>query len=106
MEEALKNIDTTENTTENNDFEVGSHSLDHSNLNHLDENKLIIQLSESKKFLKLNLILMLNLFHIRMEYIIKILFNLLKNITDMLLLPREVDLDLASLIYLKYLEFP
>ena len=36
----------------NNDFEVGSHSLDHSNLNNLDENRLIIQLSESKKIFK------------------------------------------------------
>ena len=36
----------------NNDFEVGSQSLDHSNLNNLDENRLIIQLSESKKIFK------------------------------------------------------
>ena len=40
------------NDWKDNDFEVGSHSLDHSNLNDLDEDELIIQLSESKKNLE------------------------------------------------------
>ena len=34
--------DTQLKDWKNNDFEVGSHSLDHSNLNNLDENGLII----------------------------------------------------------------
>ena len=40
------------NDWKDNDFEVGSHSLDHSNLNDLDENELIVQLGESKKIFK------------------------------------------------------
>jgi|TARA_B100001079_G_scaffold12380_1_gene10051 peptidoglycan/xylan/chitin deacetylase (PgdA/CDA1 family) len=40
------------NDWKENNFEVGSHSLDHSNLSNLDESELIFQLSESKKILK------------------------------------------------------
>ncbi len=40
------------NDWKDNDFEVGSHSLDHSNLNDLDGNELIVQLGESKKIFK------------------------------------------------------
>ncbi len=40
------------NKWKDNDFEVGSHSLDHSNLNNLNENELIAQLSDSKKIFK------------------------------------------------------
>ncbi len=40
------------NKWKDNDFEVGSHSLDHSNLNNLDEGQINIQLSESKKIFK------------------------------------------------------
>ena len=38
------------NDWKENNFEVGSHSLDHSNLSNLDESELIFQLSESKRF--------------------------------------------------------
>ena len=40
------------NDWKDNDFEIGSHSLDHSNLNNLNENELIAQLSDSKKIFK------------------------------------------------------
>ena len=35
-----------------NDFEIGSHSLDHANLNNLDEKEIITQLNESKEYFK------------------------------------------------------
>ena len=35
-----------------NGFEIGSHSLDHANLNNLDEKEIMTQLNESKEYFK------------------------------------------------------